>query len=67
MNCTKCGAAVSYDEAGLNKKLIRRDLTEFLCLKCLSEKLDVPVSRLQEKTEEYRAAGCLLFAQTKQR
>ena len=63
MLCKHCGRPVSYDEMGLNKKLIRRDAEEFFCLCCLSKKLNVSEERLREKTEEYRRAGCLLFAQ----
>ncbi len=67
MTCKKCGAPVSYDEMGLNKKLVRRNAAEFLCLPCLAAKLDVSEARLREKTEEYRKAGCLLFAQKSER
>lgn len=63
MRCTDCGAPLSYDEIGLTKKLVRRDAQNCFCLPCLAKKFDVPESRLREKTEEYRAAGCLLFVQ----
>ena len=62
MNCPLCGKSVSYDEIGLNKKLLRRDAADFRCLRCLAEKLDVPAARLEEKIGEYRSSGCLLFA-----
>lgn len=62
MQCFQCGKALSYDEIGLTRKLVRRDATECLCLTCLSRKFGVSVSCLQEKIEEYRAAGCRLFA-----
>ncbi len=58
MQCFQCGKALSYDEIGLTRKLVRRDATECLCLTCLSRNFGVSVSRLQEKIEEYRAAGC---------
>lgn len=63
MYCKRCGRPVSYDEAGLNKKLIRRDASEFLCLACLADRFGVTEERLREKTEEYRKSGCLLFVQ----
>lgn len=62
MQCFQCGKALSYDEIGLTRKLIRRDAVQCLCIGCLSRKFGVSVSRLQEKIEEYRAAGCSLFA-----
>ena len=40
MLCKHCGRPVSYDEMGLNKKLIRRDAEEFFCLCCLSKKIE---------------------------
>jgi uncharacterized protein YlaI len=61
MNCKVCGKSVTYDETGLTKKLIDRGATQFLCLSCLAKMFDVSESRLKEKTEEYRRAGCLLF------
>lgn len=59
--CKNCRSPVSSDEAGLTKKLVRRDATEFFCLPCLAKKFDVSEERLKEKIEEFRAAGCLLF------
>lgn len=58
MNCSVCGAVLSADERALGKKF---GLGDF-CLPCFSRKLDVPVSRLLEKIEEFRRAGCLLFS-----
>lgn len=61
MQCILCGASVSFDEAGLNKKLLGRDTKSFLCLTCLAKRFGVTQERLQEKIEEYRRMGCLLF------
>jgi uncharacterized protein YlaI len=61
MNCLLCNKTISFDEAGLTKKLINRDATQFLCMSCLAKKFDVSEERLKEKIEEYRQAGCRLF------
>ena len=62
MNCPLCGKSVSYDEIGLNKKLLRRDAADFLGVRGLAEKLVVPAARLEETSGEARCSGCLLFA-----
>lgn len=62
-NCVKCGASLSPDDIGASKKLINRGMTEnFLCVACLAEKHGVTVERINEKIEEWRESGCLLFA-----
>ena len=61
--CRKCQAPLSSDEIALNKKLIARDLTSFLCLACLAGEFDVSRERLEEKIKEFKRSGCLLFIQ----
>ena len=63
MNCVNCGVPISYDEAGLSKKLINRNTVNLFCLACLARQFGVSEERLKEKIEEYRKAGCMLFAQ----
>lgn len=63
MKCFHCGSDVSYDEIGLNKKLIARDADKFLCISCLAREFGVSKERLTEKIEEWREMGCMLFAQ----
>ena len=65
-NCTACGKPLSDDEVGLHKKLVNRGATEFMCITCLGKRFCCPEERLREKIEEWRASGCMLFAQTKQ-
>ena len=65
MKCFKCDADVSYDEMGLNKKLIARNADKFLCIACLAREFGVSKERLKEKIEGYREMGCMLFAQRK--
>ncbi len=60
MTCGQCGAALSYNELGLNKKF-NANAQAPLCACCLAKKLGVTVARLNEKIEEALAAGCKLF------
>lgn len=62
VKCKFCGAVLEKDWIALNKKLIRRDLKEFLCLTCLSDDFDCAVEDLQEKIEEFKEQGCTLFS-----
>ena len=59
--CIKCLKELSNNEIGLTKKLINRGATEFMCIDCLAERFKVTPERLQEKIEEFKEAGCLLF------
>ncbi|MBR6766029.1 MAG: hypothetical protein IKM06_06045 [Clostridia bacterium] len=59
--CIVCGKALTKNDIGLTKKLINRGAEEFLCIECLSKKFNVPVKRLEEKIQEFKEQGCLLF------
>ena len=61
--CKKCGAELTGDEIGLTKKLIGKGEKEYLCLHCLANLFECNAELLKEKIEQYRASGCLLFAQ----
>lgn len=59
MTCVRCGAALSPNETGLNRKFCVGE-GEY-CLPCLAKKLHVPEERLKEKIRELAAAGCRWF------
>ena len=61
LKCKFCGEILEKDWIALNKKLIRRDLKEFLCLNCLADDFDCTVTDLQYKIEEFKNQGCSLF------
>lgn len=60
MNCAVCGKGLTFNELGLNVKY--HPGKERLCADCLAVRLNVPRARLDEKIEEFRRAGCKLFA-----
>ena len=62
MICRKCGTEITFNEAGLYKKLVNRGATDCLCINCLSEEFRIPVETLYKMIEEYKKAGCTLFA-----
>lgn len=62
MICKKCGKPLTYNEIGLNKKLVGKTQTEFYCKRCLAEFLNVSVRRLDEKQQQFIDSGCCLFA-----
>lgn len=59
--CTGCGSHLIKDEIALNKKLISTDITEFMCLECLSMDFGCTVEDLEDKIEEFKEQGCSLF------
>ncbi len=61
MTCSKCGKSLTYNEMGLNKKLVARNTKVFLCKACLADKLDVSIQRLDEKQQQFLQSGCCLF------
>ena len=60
--CYVCGKSpLSKDEIGLTKKLIDKKTTNFYCLSCLAESLEVTEEALLAKIEEFKEEGCTLF------
>ena len=60
--CVMCGKTpLTKNEIGLTKKIISRKTTEFYCLDCLSEYLEVTKEDLLAKVEEFKNEGCTLF------
>lgn len=60
--CVNCKKKLTKDEIALNKKIISPNTTEFQCLECMSESLDCSVDDLKIKIDEFKEAGCTLFA-----
>ena len=52
---------LTKDEIGINKKLLGEHLSDFYCLDCLAEYLEVTVQDLNDKIEEFKEEGCTLF------
>ena len=61
MTCKECKGELSFNEIGLNKKLISRAVSEFYCKKCLAKKFKVTEQDLDEKIKQFIDAGCSLF------
>lgn len=59
--CYLCEARLDKDTIGLNKKLLDKDLSRFLCMDCLAIHLDVDVEDLREKISEFKEQGCKFF------
>lgn len=59
--CKQCGRILTKDEVALHKKLYNRGASSFFCIDCSSQYLEVPVSLLEKKIEEFKAMGCTLF------
>ena len=60
--CMKCGARLTSDEKAIYMKLVNRSASEFLCLDCLSKKLDCDRAAFEKRIRYYRESGnCVLF------
>ena len=59
--CYLCEAKLDKDVIGLNKKLLDKSLSRFLCIDCLAAHLDVAVEDLKTKISEFKGQGCTLF------
>jgi len=59
--CCLCEAKLDKDTIGLNKKLLDKSLSRFLCIDCLAAHLDVSVEDLRAKVSEFKDQGCTLF------
>lgn len=62
VNCYICGKEnLTRNEIGLNKKFIARGVKKFHCLHCLADYLEVSVDELEERIQEFKNIGCILF------
>lgn len=62
INCVACGKQnLSKNTIGVNKKLLGENVSNFYCMDCLAQYLDVSVSDLLDKIEEFKDEGCKLF------
>jgi hypothetical protein len=59
--CYLCEAKLDKDAIGLNKKLLDKSRSHFLCIDCLASHLDVSVEDLRAKISEFKDQGCTLF------
>lgn len=58
----QCGRELSADEIGLHKKMINRGSTEFMCITCLAAFFHCEEKLLEQKIQQFREQGCMLFA-----
>ena len=62
INCNTCEKdPLSFNEIGLCKKLLGRNIERFFCVDCLAEYLEVTTEELLAKVDEFKAQGCALF------
>ncbi len=60
--CHNClDKVLDKDTVALNLKLLGREITDFYCLECLAETLEVTVQDLKDKIESYKEGDCVLF------
>lgn len=61
--CYICGKSpLTKEEVGITKKLIHPKTTNFYCLPCLADYLEVTEEELRAKIEEFKAEGCTQFS-----
>jgi hypothetical protein len=59
--CCLCESKLDKDAIGLNKKLLDKNLTRFLCIDCLAAHLEITAEDLVAKISEFKEQGCTLF------
>ena len=59
--CVDCSVNLKKNEIALSKKLLGRDIDNFLCIQCLAEYLSCSVDDLNIKIQEFKEQGCALF------
>ena len=59
--CKCCGAELKKDWIALNRKLLDKDVKDFLCISCLADTFGCDIEDLEEKIEEFKEEGCVLF------
>lgn len=59
--CYLCEVKLDKDSIALNKKLLDKSLSRFLCIDCLAAHLDVSIEDLKAKISDFKDQGCTLF------
>jgi biotin operon repressor len=62
MNCKRCSRALHPDEIALCMKMLGRETEEFICLDCLSERMNVKKTGLEDMISRFKRQGCQLFS-----
>lgn len=60
-NVCSCGKNLNRDVISLNMKLFGRETNSRLCLKCLSNYLELPQKELKIKIKQFKDDGCSIF------
>lgn len=60
-HCIGCQKSVTGDEIGICKRLIRRDITEYMCVACLADYFKCRQEDIERRIEYFRKMGCGLF------
>lgn len=60
-SCIKCGIELTFNEIGAYKKFINRGSREFMCKKCLADKLNISTDDIDKKIQQFKEQGCTLF------
>lgn len=59
--CYLCEATLDKDAIGLNKKLIDKSISRFMCIDCLASHFNVTADELKAKIQDFKDEGCTLF------
>ncbi|MBR4887927.1 MAG: hypothetical protein IKU17_02160 [Clostridia bacterium] len=63
--CLQCGRALTADETAVYRKLVNRQAEKFMCKTCLAAYFEVSEAKIDQKIEQFKRSGCLLFVQEK--
>ena len=61
--CYECGRKLTGDEIAVYRKLVNRMAERFLCKTCLAAYFEVPEEKIDQKIDQFKRIGCLLFTQ----
>jgi len=60
--CKFCGMLLSKDEVAVCKKLLGRNIIEFMCVDCLADYMGCSSEDIRIKIQEFKEQGCTLFS-----
>lgn len=61
--CFQCGRQLTADEIAVYRKMVNRAAETYLCKTCLAGYFDVPEEKIDQKIQQFKRIGCLLFVQ----
>lgn len=61
-HCRECNKLLIQDERAICKKLVSRDVQDYLCIACLAQFFRCHTSIIYKRIDQFKKMGCAIFS-----